>query len=137
MLTPTGIMPMMVAVPPRAEFNNALPPTVPMLALALAQFGLMLLAAEPRIEAAVLGLFGIGPVIAPAAEQLRCAVAFVQQRDDELYPRAATDALFERLGSPRKQHLSSPGGHDAVPAAGYEEAVGFLARHLSPPRAGP
>lgn len=51
----------------------------------------------------------------------------------ERIPRAATDALFEGLGSEEKRLLSSPGGHEAVPPAVYEEAVDLLARHLGAP----
>lgn len=97
------------------------------------QYGVALLAREPGIDAAVLGLFGAGPLVARLAPDIRCPVAFIQQRDDELHARASTDALFEGLGSEDKRLLSSPGGHEAVPPAVYEEAVDFLARHLGSP----
>ena len=53
--------------------------------------GLPVVAAEPRISVAVLGLAGIaGPTkqrLADDAKSVRCPVLFLVQWDDELFPK--------------------------------------------------
>jgi len=97
-----------------------------------ARFGLPLVAAENRIAAAVLGLFGAtetGPV-ADAARQVTVPVLFLLQWDDELYPRAGGLTLFDMLGSSEKTLHASPGRHLDFPPAEIAEAARFLDRHL-------
>jgi dienelactone hydrolase len=97
-----------------------------------ARFGLPLVAAENRIAAAVLGLFGsaeTGPV-ADAARQISVPVLFLLQWDDELYPRAGGLGLFDLLGSAGKTLHASPGRHLEFPPAELAEAARFLDRHL-------
>ncbi len=97
--------------------------------------GIPLLAAEPRISAAVLGLFGHpaadpGAAFAQAARQVTVPVLFLQQWDDELFPRADCLTLFDLLASPGKTLHANPGGHMAVPREELEAAALFLHRHL-------
>jgi pimeloyl-ACP methyl ester carboxylesterase len=94
------------------------------------QYGLAFLGAEPRVRAAVLGLFRAGPRVLAYAARVRCPVWFVRQEDDELHPAGEVGALFDALGSTEKQLASSPGRHEAVPAPVLDQAVAFLVRHL-------
>ena len=98
-----------------------------------ARFGLPLVAAEPRIAAAVLGLFGsaeTGPV-ADAALQITVPVLFLLQWHDELYPRDGGLTLFDLLGSADKTLHASPGRHLEFPPAELPEAAQFLCRQLN------
>jgi predicted alpha/beta-hydrolase family hydrolase len=99
------------------------------------RFGVPVIAAEPRIAVAVLGLFGI-PVadtesaFARSARRVTIPVLFLQQWDDELFPRNDGLALFDLVGSPDKTLHANPGGHLGIPRAEFGDAVRFLARHL-------
>jgi dienelactone hydrolase len=98
-----------------------------------ARFGLPLVAAERRIAAAVLGLYGTaksGPV-ADAARQVAVPVLFLLQWDDELYPRDGGLRLFDLLGSTDKTLHANPGRHLEFPPAELAEAARFLDQHLS------
>ncbi len=97
-------------------------------------FGLPFVAAEPRIEVAVLGLMGItGPTrerLRSDAARLTCPLFFLLQWDDELVPRDAALALFHQLGSADKRLHAHPGQHTAVPAEAFRATQDFLAKHL-------
>ncbi len=97
--------------------------------------GLPLVAAEDRIEVAVLGLFGYsaenGPADVPdAAARVTIPVLFLVQWDDELFPRNDGLALFDLLASPRKTLHANPGRHRDIPPAEIAFAIRFLGRHL-------
>lgn len=99
--------------------------------------GIPLAAAEPRITAAVFGLFGhpAGDKEAPfarAASQLTIPVLFLMQWDDELFPRDDGLALFDLLGARSKTLHANPGGHLQIPPAEIQQAVQFLRQHLTP-----
>jgi dienelactone hydrolase len=98
--------------------------------------GLPVVAAEPRIQAAVLGLMGIvGPTkkrIEADARGLGCPVLLLQQWDDELFARQSTLDLFDAIGSKEKQLHANPGRHTDVPPDEFEATTAFLARHLRP-----
>jgi dienelactone hydrolase len=100
--------------------------------------GLPLVAAEPRIAVAVLGLMGIRPDggrigqrLADDALRLRCPVLFLQQRHDELFPSETSGALFDAIGSADKRMHSHPGPHAGVPPEEFLASEQFLARHLT------
>ncbi|HXQ90631.1 MAG TPA: hypothetical protein VN768_03665 [Acidimicrobiales bacterium] len=97
-------------------------------------FGLPLVAAEPRVAVAVLGLMAIaGPTkqrFAADAPLVRCPVLFLVQWHDELFKREAAFALFEALGSTDKRMHAHPGLHAEVPAEEFEASGRFLASHL-------
>ena len=99
--------------------------------------GLPLVAAEARIDAAVLGLMGLtGPTrarIEADAPRVRCPVLFLVQWDDELFPRGDAFALFDALGSADKRLHAHRGGHGAVPDEAFAATVDFLVRHLGRP----
>ncbi|ROO85390.1 dienelactone hydrolase [Actinocorallia herbida] len=92
--------------------------------------GLPLVAAEPRIRAAVVGLSGTSLASPEAAAKVTVPVRFLLQWDDERVPRTEALALFDALSSPEKTLHANPGGHDAVPAFEADSASRFLARHL-------
>jgi dienelactone hydrolase len=97
------------------------------------RFGVPLAAAEPRISAAVFGLFGCQDEDSPlgqAARKLTIPLLFLLQWDDELFPRADALRLFDLFGSQAKTMHANPGGHLGLPRAELEAMVGFLRRHL-------
>jgi dienelactone hydrolase len=91
--------------------------------------GIPLVAAEPRIRAAVLGLVG-DESLAEAAARVTVPVEFLLQWDDELLPRPSGLALFDAFASTEKTLHANPGGHIGVPAFELESAERFFARHL-------
>ena len=97
--------------------------------------GVPLIAAEPRIEAALLGLMGVwgpnGRQIRDAAPGVQCPVRFLVQWDDEVVPRETAFKLFGELGTTRKEMRVHPGKHVAVPAAEMRDFPGFLANELA------
>lgn len=97
--------------------------------------GLPLAAAEERIAAAALGLFGYtaaaGPAGVPeAALGVTVPVLFLLQWDDELYPREGGLMLFDLLASSRKTLHANPGRHLDIPAAEITAALEFVAGQL-------
>ncbi len=93
--------------------------------------GVPLVAAEPRITAAVFGLAG-DETLAEAAARVRVPVQFLLQWDDELVPRAAGLALFGAFGSGEKTLHANPGRHAEVPAFELADSERFFTRHLLP-----
>jgi dienelactone hydrolase len=100
--------------------------------------GLPLVAAEPRISAAVLGLMGLtGPTrqrIARDAPAVRCPVLFLVQWADELFARDDSLALYDALGTVDKRLHAHPGGHGQLPDEAFVNSGHFLADRLSTPR---
>jgi pimeloyl-ACP methyl ester carboxylesterase len=94
------------------------------------QFGLAFLAREEGVCAAVLGLFGAGPIVSRYAMSVRCPTLFLLQEGDELHPKASVEALFRQLASEEKQLVVSPGAHEAVPPGVVRSAVEFVTRRL-------
>ncbi|MEV0399207.1 alpha/beta hydrolase [Actinoallomurus sp. NPDC050550] len=91
--------------------------------------GVPLLAAEPRIRAAVLGLLGVRG-LAETAAKVTVPVQFLLQWDDSLVPRDQALALFDALGSTEKTLHANPGDHGGIPAFETDNALQFFARHL-------
>jgi dienelactone hydrolase len=92
--------------------------------------GVPLVAAEPRIRAAVLGLMGHETLAEPAAG-ITVPVEFELQWDDELVPRDSGLALFDAIGSAEKTLHANPGGHMNVPMFEVDSSERFFARHLT------
>jgi dienelactone hydrolase len=95
--------------------------------------GLSLVAAEPRIRAAVLGLIGLisnDHPIAKAAAQVEIPIEFVLQWHDEVVSRESGLALFNAIASPEKTLHINPGKHVAIPAYERESWQRFYQRHL-------
>jgi len=101
-------------------------------------FGAPLVAAEPRIRVAVLGLMGLlGPTesyrqrIRVAADAITCPVLFLMQLHDELFTREQYLGLFDRLASKDKRLHANPGLHPEVPAEELDFSACFLERYLA------
>ncbi|MFF4656218.1 hypothetical protein [Streptomyces sp. NPDC001381] len=92
--------------------------------------GVPLLAAEPRVRAAVLGLLGVrGP--AATAARVTAPVLFLLQWDDTRVPREHALALFDALGSAERTLHANPGERGGIPAFETDDALRFFARHLA------
>jgi len=91
--------------------------------------GVPLVAAEPRISAAVLGLMGAATLAEPAA-RITVPVEFHLQWDDEIVPRDEGLALFDAIGSAEKTLHANPGTHVQVPMFEVDSSAAFFARHL-------
>jgi dienelactone hydrolase len=91
--------------------------------------GVPLLAAEPRVQAAVLGLLGVHG-LAETAARITVPVQFLLQWDDDLVPRAQGLALFDALGSAEKTLHANPGKHGEMPAFEMDSSLRFFTRHL-------
>jgi dienelactone hydrolase len=100
-------------------------------------FGVPLIAAEPRIVVAVLGLLGVaGPTDAhrqqlrAAAAAVTCPLLFLMQLEDELFSRDQYLALFDGLASSDKRLHANPGLHPDVPMEELDFSAEFLRRYL-------
>jgi pimeloyl-ACP methyl ester carboxylesterase len=93
-------------------------------------FGLPLVATEPRIVVAVLGLNSAVPLMSKYAPQVACPVLYLQNLDDTFMTREASLDLFDRLGSKDKRVHAHPGNHGQFPADEQEDVARFLATRL-------
>jgi dienelactone hydrolase len=97
--------------------------------------GLPLVAREPRIHAAVLGLMGMtGPTrarIERDAPAVRCPTLFLAQWSDAVFPLGSAIELFEAIGSRDKRFYAHAGGHGDVPAEAFALSARFLAERLA------
>lgn len=92
--------------------------------------GVPFVAAEPRVRAAVLGLFG-ALASADDAARITVPVEFLVQWDDERVPRRESLALFDAFASAEKTLHANPGKHGEVPPFELDSALRFFARHLA------
>ncbi|MGW7544541.1 dienelactone hydrolase family protein [Streptomyces sp. NPDC054770] len=92
--------------------------------------GIPLIAAEPRIRAAVLGLLGVQGLAEDAA-RITVPVQFLVQWDDQMVPRDQSLALFDALAPAEKTLHANPGKHGDVPLSEVDSSRRFFARHLS------
>jgi pimeloyl-ACP methyl ester carboxylesterase len=92
--------------------------------------GVPLVAAEPRVRAAVFGTFWATEALTAAAARISVPVEFVLQWDDEHVPRESGLALFDAFASAEKTLHANVGAHRQVPAFEAASAVRFFARHL-------
>lgn len=74
-------------------------------------FGLPLVASEPRISAAILGLNGDVPLMRAYAPKVTCDVLYMMNLDDSFMTRESGLALFDALASKDKRVLGFPGDH--------------------------
>jgi dienelactone hydrolase len=91
--------------------------------------GVPLAAADPRITAAVFGLFW-PDIVAEAARRITVPIQFMLQWDDEHIPRQAGLALFDAFASKEKTLHANAGAHKELPRFEAAGAVEFFARHL-------
>jgi len=93
--------------------------------------GLPFVASEPRIDAAVLGLMGLGADAGGrSAASITIPVLFLVQWDDELVARDDAFRLFGELATERKTMHVNPGVHVEVPAFEIQASEDFFAEHL-------
>jgi dienelactone hydrolase len=98
-----------------------------------ATLGVPLVAAEPRITAAVLGLAGLTghDTLAEAAALITIPVEFLLQWDDQQIPRDRGLALFDAFASREKTLHANAGDHADVPRFELDSSQRFFARHLT------
>lgn len=98
-------------------------------------YGIPLLASEPRIRAAVLGMWGADDVnserLAQLAPQVRCELLFMIKWNDQLFTREGQLELFDRLGSERKWLKAYPGEHTPLDATQIADLETFLVPRLA------
>jgi dienelactone hydrolase len=97
-------------------------------------FGVPLLAAEPRITCAVLGLMGTGGggrSYEEKAKSITIPLQFILQWQDELVSPDRGVALYETFGSTEKMLIANQGAHAAVPPHVFAVNDDFFQRHLS------
>jgi dienelactone hydrolase len=96
--------------------------------------GVSLIASEPRISAAVLGLAGLplnNQELADTAARITIPIEFFLQSNDPLLPRDSGIALFDAFGSQEKTLHINSGGHGRVPEWESESWERFFTRHLT------
>jgi dienelactone hydrolase len=97
------------------------------------RYGIPLVATEPRISAAVFGLFGLlpDPAFQKVVASITVPLLFLFQHDDELMTPEAGLALWAAFGSAEKTMHINPGPHVAIPKFERDASSAFYARHLS------
>lgn len=97
-------------------------------------YGIPLLAREPKIGAAVIGLWSTtypaSEHLAEEARAITCPVMFCQQWNDEAFERGPTLDLFDAIGSTDKRLLAYPGPHRELEGERLEDATAFLVKKL-------
>jgi dienelactone hydrolase len=96
-------------------------------------FGIPLLASEPRIVAAVLGLGALregNKEVREQAARITIPLLFLFQWDDELMTREGGLALWDAFGAEEKTAHINPGPHVGIPLFERDAALAFYQRHL-------
>ena len=94
-------------------------------------YGLPLVARDPRIVVAVLGLNGAVPMMLRHAPDVRCRVLYLHNLDDQFALAATGPELFAALGTSDKRFHAFPGGHGEFPDDEYEYIAAFVASTLT------
>lgn len=93
-------------------------------------YGIPLLAHEPRIRAAAIGLwssnYAASEHLLQYAPDISCAVWFTQQWHDEFFDHAGTFAIFDAIGSKDKRLVAYPGPHVELEGERLDDAVAFI-----------
>jgi len=97
-------------------------------------YGLPLIAADPRIRVALLGMWSTdysnSERLAQDAPAVRCPVLFQMKWDDQFFHREGQLDLFDRLGSTDKWCKVYMGAHTPVEGVQLDDVEYFLAAQL-------
>ncbi|MFD5190113.1 alpha/beta hydrolase [Streptomyces sp. NPDC058357] len=91
--------------------------------------GVPLVAAEPRITAAVFGMMWPDALF-EAAKRITVPVEFAMQWDNERVSRESSLALYDAFASQEKSLHANAGRHVGMPMFEVDSSVRFFARHL-------
>jgi dienelactone hydrolase len=98
-------------------------------------YGLPLVAAEPRIKVAVLGMWGLSRKhsdrLLEDAGRIQVPVLFLQQWDDERFTREEQATLFDSFPSEDRCMYVYPGGHADPDRLELADIVHFIVTRLS------
>ena len=100
------------------------------------RFGVPTIVAEPRIRAAVIGLFGYregaetNQRVYDDLPKLDVPILFLQQLSDDEVGQGAYHEFFKRIGTDDKRLHANPGKHVEVPKSELVASRLFLARKL-------
>lgn len=98
-------------------------------------YGLPFVAADARIKAAVLGMWGTCRVASEClvtnGPAVVCPVQFHQKIDDEFFTDAGQRDIFNHLGSSIKSLKQYPGGHVDPTPEQIDDAVAFYLQYLA------
>lgn len=97
-------------------------------------YGMPLVATEPRIRAAVLGMWGTSRAgserLVTDGATIHCPILFQRKEDDELFSVAGQVELFDSIASSRKQYKIYPGTHVNPSGEQLDDIVEFLLDEL-------
>ena len=98
-------------------------------------FGLPIVAAEERIDAAVLGMWGANypnsHVLIEAAWQVSCPVLFMHKMEDHFFTLEGVLQFYNALLDEDNRMLTTPGPHGETISEQIEMAIYFFARRLN------
>jgi dienelactone hydrolase len=97
-------------------------------------YGLPVVAAEPRIQSAVLGMWGTcrtpSDRLIADAHRITVPVLFQVKREDAIFTAAGQRDLYDHLASSRKEFVAYDGGHVDPVGEQLDDIARFLLAHL-------
>lgn len=94
--------------------------------------GLLLTAADPRVQAASFGSVLVYDDLTEAARKITVPVQYLLAWDDPEISRQDGLALFDAFASPHKTLHANPGAHNRTPWHEVDSDATFYLRHLTP-----
>lgn len=99
-------------------------------------YGLPFVATEPRIRAAVLGMWGMSRAnserLVVDAARITVPVLFQQKRNDEFFTPQGQLEIYEALASPEKRLVVYDGGHTDPAGPQLADLIAFCVDRLEP-----